>query len=117
MGMCPEGRVGGPTEKIQSSSPLPLWALTHQSPSGLRAGITVWGGQPGQCALVARGPGDVREGAGAGPALQGREKLVYSAQASPDTLPRTLSWRPASPPAPSESHTLSVQSKLCFHDQ
>lgn len=26
--MCPEGRDGGPTEEIQSSSSLPLWALT-----------------------------------------------------------------------------------------
>lgn len=27
--MCPEGRVGGPTEEIQSSSPLSPWALTY----------------------------------------------------------------------------------------
>ena len=84
VGMCPKGRSGGPTDgEFWSSGPpallphsLPLWPVTHLSPSGLLSSCCAWAGRPGQ--------GSVGEGT----RLQ---KHAHSAAMSPDT--------PASPPA------------------
>lgn len=119
-----EGPLTGTPELGSSPAPpphpLPLWALTHGSRSGLPFSHCSMG-RPARAASLANcGPGAVRGGrGGAGPALQELEEHIHSALASPDTLatsssPELSPVGPVSPPdALCEFHTLSVQSERC----